>query len=95
MTYAAVVTAQADNTLTGRIALSLRRRAYARIDTVANTEDQRERQACVRVFADAIPTSWTSLVLLALDQAGALASATDAQIDTAVNAVWARIGLAS
>ena len=95
MTYAAVVTAQADASLTGRVALGLRRRAYARIDTVANTEDQRERNACVRTFGDSIPTAWTALVLLALDQAGNLATATDAQIDTAVNAVWTRIGLAS
>ena len=95
MSYAAVVTAQADSALTGRVALALRRRAYTRIDTVANTEDQRERNACVRVFADSIPTAWTALVLLALDQAGNLATATDAQLDTAVNAVWTRIGLAS
>ena len=95
MSYAAVVTAQADTALTGRVALALRRRAYTRIDTVANTEDQRERNACIRTFGDSIPTAWTALVLLALDQAGTLASATDAQLDTAVNAVWTRIGLAS
>lgn len=95
MSYATVVTAQADTALTSRVALSLRRRAYTRIDTVANTEDQRERNACIRTFGDSVPTAWTALVLLALDQANNLATATDAQIDTAVNAVWARIGLAS
>lgn len=94
MTYAAVVTAQADNTLTGRIALSLRRRAYLRVDNVANADDQRERSACSRAVGDAIPTSWTALVLLALDQAGNLATATDAELDTAVTAVWNRIRVA-
>lgn len=95
MTYAAVVTAQADTALTGRVALALRRRAYTRIDTISNDADQREYKASVRTFGDSIPTAWTALVLLALDQAGNLATATDAQLDTAVNAVWTRIGLAS
>lgn len=93
MTYAAVATAAADVGLTGRVLLALRDRAYARISVVANNEDQRELSACARMFSDVVPTAWVTMVLLALDEAGTLGTATDAELDTAIVAVWNRIKL--
>ena len=93
MSYATVATAAASATLTERIELALRGKAYARIDNVANTADQREYRACNTMFAGSAPASWVDMVLLRLDVNGTLATATDAEIDTAVTTVWTRIAL--
>ena len=93
MSYTTVTTAAADAGLAARINLALQAKAYARIDNVANTEDQREYRACNALFSGGPPTAWVSMVLLRLDALGTLVTATDAQIDTAVNAVWTRIAL--
>ena len=93
MSYTTVATAAASTALIDRITLALKGKAYARIDNVANTADQREYRACNVVFSGNIPSPWIDMVLLRLDTLGTLATALDAEIDTAVNAVWTRIAL--
>lgn len=93
MSYATVTTAVANTALTDKVTLGLRRKAYNRIDNVANLEDQRELQACIRMFTDTAPTGWVVMVLLIMDATATLATATDAEIDTAVTTVWNRIKL--
>lgn len=94
MAYADVVVAQSDATLAAKITLSLRRKAYLRVVAVLDAEDQRERNVCARMFADAAPAGWVSMVLLALDLTGTLVTATDAQINSAVDLVWDRVKVA-
>lgn len=93
MSYTTVATATADAGLVARINLALQAKAYARIDNVANTEDQREYRACNALFTNGPSTTWVSMVLLRLDALGTLVTATDAEINIAVNAVWIRIAL--
>lgn len=95
MSYPLVATAQADAALNAQCALALQRKAYSRIDNVADLEDQREHHACVAAFRGAIPTVWVTMVLLRLEALGTLATATDAEVDTAVTDAWTRIRLAS
>lgn len=91
MSYASVNTASADGVLTNRIILSLRKKAYSRIDNVAAVDDQREQNTCKSMFAGNGPASWVSVVMLIMDVTNTLGTATDAEIDTAVNTAWNRI----
>jgi hypothetical protein len=93
MSYAEVIVASADTALSNRIILSLREKAYTRIDNLANGEDQRERQACLTMFRDTAPTAWVSLVLLLMDANGTLLTVLDSEIDAAVTTAWNRIKL--
>lgn len=93
MSYSTIITAQSDIALLNRIQLALLAKAYARVDNVLDTEDQREKSACRAMFRNNAPDQWVNLVILNLDSAGVLLTAIDAQINAEVNAVWNRIKL--
>jgi hypothetical protein len=77
--------------LKGKIAASFVRRSVARLGAVGNNEDQREANVCRQVVAGTYPQAWILMVMERLDNASTLTNPTDAQIDTAVAAAWARI----
>lgn len=92
MTYAAVVTAKADATITGRVRLALEKKAAVQIVNLVNSGDQRERTLCQRVLSDGgVPQPHVDMTLLMVDIAGQLGTVTDAQIDSAVDSLWARM----
>ena len=77
--------------LKGKIAAAFVRRSVARLAAVGNNEDQREANVCRQVVAGTYPQAWLLMVMERLDNTGNLAAPTDAQVDTAVGAAWARI----
>ena len=93
MSYTTATTALADATLISKVNLAIRKIAYTRIDKVANGEDQRELAVCKQLFANILPEAWSILVILALDDSGALTAPSDDQIDSAVNVTWDKIKL--
>lgn len=93
MTYAAIITAAADAAVTGRVKLALEKKAAVQIVNLVNTSDQRERRVCNSILDEnGVPRQYTEMVLIMLDLTGGVTvtSPTDAQIDTAVNALWDR-----
>lgn len=92
MSYAAVATARADTALITKIALALTKEAAIRIVDLTVGGDQRERQVCNLIAAG--PPEWmVDMVLLLLDMTGGVTvgNPTDAQIDTAIDTLWARL----
>lgn len=93
MTYAAIDTAQlatrAAGDVRGQIAVAMLKQAGIRIAALADVNDQKEGAVCRAVLDGSAPESWTTIVLVALDIAGNLASRTDAQVDAAVSTAWA------
>jgi hypothetical protein len=98
MTYAAVVTARADTTVTAKVRLALEKKAAVVIPTVTEGTDQRVRQVCNLMLSDPVPQPAVDMVLIMLDLTGGVTvtAPTDAQIDTAVDTIWGRlVGLVS
>ena len=77
--------------LKGKIAAAFVRRSVARLGSIANAEDQKEANVCRQVVAASYPQAWLLMVMERLDNTSTLSNPTDAQIDTAVAAAWARI----
>jgi hypothetical protein len=94
MTYAAVITANADAAVTGRVKLALEKKAAVQIVNLVSSGDQRERRVCNSILDEnGVPRQYVDMVLIMLDLTGGVTvtSPTDAQIDTAVDTLWARM----
>ena len=93
MGYAEIDTAyraaRSSGDLAGKITAALFRKATGRV--VAAGDDQRELRVINAVFSGTYPATWVLAVMERLDNAGTLATGTDAQVDTAVTAVWNRL----
>lgn len=92
MSYADVATARADATVMARVELALQKKAAVIIAALVDSSDQRQRTLCQRIYSDAgVPAPYAEMVLLMLDINGVLATRTDAQMDTAIDQLWARM----
>ena len=90
MTYAAVDTAyratRTSGDLTGQIQVGLFKKANNR--AINAGEDQREWRLIGQVYNGTIPVAWVQAVMERMDSAGKLAAWVEADIDTAITAVW-------
>ncbi len=87
--HTAIVATETAGSLRGRIEVALISKAYGR--TPQPSEDQKEMPLCRAVIDGTYPAGWVDMVMMRLDTLGQLAAPTDAQIDTATNAVWTRL----
>lgn len=91
MAYTDIVTAKADATLRARLDVAFEKRALTRAIAVSNAEDQRELKVLGPILDGSAPAAWVDDVCVHLDTLGTLTNPTDAQIDTAVSQVIARL----
>ena len=88
MSYNDVLTALADDTTCAKIEAATVRAAMDNVDSNSSRE---RRGFASQVLMSSVPQGFIRAVILKLDEAGALSTATDSEIDSAVVAAFVAI----